>query len=51
VGSPKTLRLDYCLENEPATSFFAANQLFLSFAGVQAHEKFIKQAAHEIFLQ
>jgi hypothetical protein len=34
--------LTYYLENEPATSLFAANQLFSSFAGVQAHEKFIK---------
>jgi hypothetical protein len=37
--------LTYYLENEPATSLFAANQLFSSFAGVQAHEKFIKKAA------
>jgi hypothetical protein len=36
--------LTYYLENEPATSLFAANQLFSSFAGVQALEKFIKNA-------
>jgi hypothetical protein len=43
--------LVYYLENEPATSLFAANQLFSSFAGVQAHEKFIKKAAHIIMHQ
>jgi hypothetical protein len=38
------LSLTYYLENGLGTSMFAANQLFSSFAGVQAHDKFIKNA-------
>jgi hypothetical protein len=36
--------LTYYLENEPVTFLFAVKHKFSLFAGVQAHEKFIKNA-------